>query len=156
MKSPHARDPPGLVFRRIYDIASIVPVMTGTNSQGRAVPETLAERTVFMRKRNVPVQFFLDNKEAAHLAKLVKRSGLTQSTYLRHLINGVVPQDAPPPDYYRMMEELRGIGVNLNYIAQAANDLGMIDAAKYDEAVQTLNRALLDIIDAVRMPRKRE
>ncbi|MCL2301559.1 MAG: plasmid mobilization relaxosome protein MobC [Firmicutes bacterium] len=109
-----------------------------------------------MRNRNVPIQFFLDKKEAEHLKKLVKRSGLTQSTYLRHLINGVVPQDAPPPDYYAMMKELRGIGTNLNYIAQLSNALGFIDTAKYDEAVQTLNRALLDIIDAVRMPRKRE
>jgi hypothetical protein len=109
-----------------------------------------------MRNRNIPVQFFLDKKEAEHLSKLVKRSGLTQSTYLRHLINGVIPQDAPPPDYYRMMEELRGIGVSLSYIAQVSNASGLIDAAKYGEAAQTLNRALLDIIDAVRMPRKRE
>ncbi|MCL1829775.1 MAG: plasmid mobilization relaxosome protein MobC, partial [Oscillospiraceae bacterium] len=98
----------------------------------------------------------LDNKEHQHLMKLVKRSGLTQSTYLRHLINGVVPQDAPPPDYYAMMKELRGIGANLNYIAQLSNAFGFIDEVKYDEAVQTLDRALLDIIDAVRMPRKRE
>jgi hypothetical protein len=109
-----------------------------------------------MRTRNVSVQFFLDKKEAEHLKKLVKRSGLTQSTYLRHLINGVVPQDAPPPDYFAMMKELRGIGANLNYIAQVSNTFGFIDEVKYDEAVQTLDRALLDIIDAVRMPRKRE
>jgi len=109
-----------------------------------------------MRKRNIQVIVCLDSDEHQRLKNLVKRSGLTRSTYLRHLINGVVPQDAPPPDYYRMMEELRGIGANLNYIAQVSNALGFIDAEKYDEAVQTLNQALLDIIDAVRMPRKRE
>jgi len=109
-----------------------------------------------MRKRNIHIQLWLYEKEAAHLAKLVKRSGLTQSTYLRHLINGVVPQDAPPPDYYRMMEELRNVGTALDRIAQQAEARGIPDAAHYDEAVQLLNRALLDITDAVRMPRKRE
>jgi len=54
------------------------------------------------------------------------------------------------------MKELRSIGANLNYIAQVSNAFGFIDEVKYDEAVQTLDRALLDIIDAVRMPRKRE
>ena len=59
-----------------------------------------------MRKRNVHIQFWLDRKEAEILNKKVKRSGLSMSVYLRHLINGVVPQDAPPPDYYAMMREL--------------------------------------------------
>ena len=109
-----------------------------------------------MRNRNIPIQFFLDKKEAEHLKKLVKRSGLTLSTYLRHLVNGVVPQDAPPPDYYGMMEELRNVGTALDRTAQQAETRGLLDAMRYDEAVQLLNRALLDIADAVRMPRKRE
>jgi hypothetical protein len=109
-----------------------------------------------MRKRNIPVQIWLDKKEAEHLAKLVKRSGLTQSTYLRHLINGVVPQDAPPPDYFAMMNELRQIGTSLSQMAQVAGAFGFVDAAKYDESVASLNRTLLRIVDEVRMPRKRE
>ena len=109
-----------------------------------------------MRTRNVSVQFFLDKKEAEHLKKLVKSSGLTLSTYLRHLINGVVPQDAPPPDYYAMMNELRGIGTILDSIVQQVEARGLPDAARYDQGVELLNRALLNIIDAVVMPRKRE
>ena len=109
-----------------------------------------------MRKRNIQVIVRLDKKEAAHLRKLVKRSKLTQSTYLRHLINGVVPQDTPPPDYYLMMEELRGVGTALNCIAQQAEVRGFPDAARYDNGVELLNRAILNIIDAVVMPRKRE
>lgn len=49
-----------------------------------------------MRKRNVHVQFWLDKKEAEAFNKKVKRSGLSREVYLRHLINGLVPQDAPP------------------------------------------------------------
>ncbi len=74
-----------------------------------------------MRKRNVHIQFWLDKKEAETFAKKVKRSGLSREAYLRHLVNGVVPNDAPPPDYYAMMRELHGIGNNLNQIARWVN-----------------------------------
>ena len=44
--------------------------------------------------------FRLNRKEAEALDKKVKKSGLSREAYLRHLINGVVPRDAPTPDYY--------------------------------------------------------
>ena len=63
-----------------------------------------------MRKRNVHIQFWLDKKEAEAFQKKVNKSGLSREAYLRHLVNGLEPQDAPPPDYYAMMRELHGIG----------------------------------------------
>lgn len=48
-----------------------------------------------MRKRNVAILFRLNRKEAEALDKNVKKSGLSREAYLRHLINGVVPRDAP-------------------------------------------------------------
>ena len=51
-----------------------------------------------MRKRNVHVQFWLDKKEAEAFNKKVKRSGLSREAYLRHLVNGLVPQDGASPD----------------------------------------------------------
>lgn len=65
--------------------------------------------------------FRLNRKEAEALDKKVKKSGLSREAYLRHLINGVVPRDAPTPDYYAMMRELHQIGNNLNQIAQKAH-----------------------------------
>ena len=77
-----------------------------------------------MRKRNVHVQFWLDKKEAEAFNKKVKRSGLSREAYLRHLVNGLVPQDAPPPAYYDFMRELHRIGGNLNQIARYLNEFG--------------------------------
>lgn len=74
-----------------------------------------------MRKRNVAILFRLNKKEAEALDKKVKKSGLNREAYLRQLISGVVPKDAPPPDYYSMMRELHKIGNNLNQIAQKAH-----------------------------------
>ena len=54
-------------------------------------------------KRNIEIKVRLNRKEADQLCKRVKRSRLSREAYLRHLINDMVPQDAPPPDYYAMM-----------------------------------------------------
>lgn len=107
-----------------------------------------------MRKRNVHIQFWLDKKEAENLYKLIKRSGLSRESYLRHIINGLVPTDTPPPDYYSMMRELHGIGRNLNQIAQKAHVLNVLDVKRYDENVVMLHKAVIDIINAVMLPRK--
>ena len=102
-----------------------------------------------MRKRNVHVQFWLDKKEAEAFNKKVKRSGLSREAYLRHLVNGLVPQDAPPPAYYDFMRELHRIGGNLNQIAQKAHVLGVIDERRYDEEMRKFDQLVRDITKAV-------
>jgi len=109
-----------------------------------------------MRNRNVHIQFWLNKKEAQTLDKLVKKSGLSREAYLRHLINGVVPQDAPPPDYFSMMKELHAIGNNLNQIAQKAHVLNVMDVQRYDENVYLFKEAVKTITNAVLLPRRNE
>lgn len=105
-----------------------------------------------MRKRNIQVITRLNKDEHSRLKKLVKKSGLSQEAYIRHLINGVVPRDAPPPDYYAMMKELHYIGNNLNQIASKAHRLNVIDAQQYDKAVKEFEKAVKDITNAVILP----
>lgn len=105
-----------------------------------------------MRKRNVPILFRLNKKEAELLDKKVKRCGLSREAYLRHLVNGFAPKEAPPPDYYSMMRELYGIGRNLNQIAQKAHTLGAIDAQRYDTEARKLEDTVKKITDAVILP----
>ena len=107
-----------------------------------------------MRKRNVHIQLWLDKKEAQALDKLVKKSGLSREAYLRHLINGIVPQDAPPPDYFSMMKELHSIGNNLNQIAQKAHVLNVLDVQRYDENMRLFNQAVKTITTAVLLPKR--
>lgn len=109
-----------------------------------------------MRKRNVHIQFWLTRKEAEALDKRVKKSGLSREAYLRYVIDGLSPTDAPPPDYFAMMKLLHGIGNNLNQIAQKAHVLNVVDAQRYDDAVTAHNKALIEITDAVMRPRKIE
>lgn len=107
-----------------------------------------------MRKRNIQVITRLNKDEHSRLKKLVKKSGLSQEAYIRHLINGVVPRDAPPPDYYAMMKELHYIGNNLNQIASKAHRLNVIDVQQYDKAVKEFEKAVKDMTNAVILPCK--
>jgi hypothetical protein len=109
-----------------------------------------------MRKRNVRYQLWLDEKEAERFNSLVKQSGLPREIYLRQLINGLVPTDAPPPDYFSMMKELHAIGTNLNQIARKAHVLNVVDVKRYDDNVALLNNAIVEIARAVMLPRKME
>ena len=94
-------------------------------------------------KRNIEIKVRLNRKEADQLCKRVKRSRLSREAYLRHLINDMVPQDAPPPDYYAMMQQ----------IAQKAHTLNVIDVQRFDAAVSQFEAAVKEITAAVLQPR---
>ena len=105
-----------------------------------------------MSKRNVEIKVRLSRKEAEMLNKRVKKSGISREAYIRHLIEGSVPREAPPTDYYGMMREIYAIGKNLNQIAQKAHVLNVMDAQRYDEEVRKLEAAIRKITGAVVLP----
>ena len=105
-----------------------------------------------MSKRNIEIKVRLNRKEAEALNKRVKKSRLSREAYLRHLMEGSVPRDAPPPDYYAMMRELHGIANNLNQIAQKVHVLNVMDVQRYDAAVRQVEAAIKTITAAVVLP----
>lgn len=50
-----------------------------------------------MSKRSIEIKVRLNKKEMETLNNRVKKSGLSREGYLRHLINGSVPREAPRP-----------------------------------------------------------
>lgn len=107
-----------------------------------------------MNSRTVEIKVRLNQKEADILNEKVKKSCLSREAYLRQLINGLVPQNAPPPDYFAMMRELYKIGNNLNQIAWKAQSLNMIDVPLYKKAVGEFETAVKQITEAVVLPRQ--
>ena len=71
---------------------------------------------------------------------------------MRKLISGVIPKEAPPPDFWAMMRELHAIGNNMNQIAMKAHSLNTIDAKHYDEGVRLFQDAVQNILSAVLDP----
>ena len=109
-----------------------------------------------VRKRDVHIQLWLNEKEAEALSRNAKKCRLSQSAYLRHLIMGFAPREAPPLDYHAMMQQIYYAGRSLNQIAAKAHVLNVIDAQRYDESVRMLEDAILKIEDAAIMPQKME
>ena len=85
-----------------------------------------------MTKREIEIKVRLNEKEAEHLNRQVEKCRLPREAYLRHLIAGVVPREAPPPEYFAFMRELHYVGNLLNQIAQKAHVLNVIDVKRYD------------------------
>lgn len=108
-----------------------------------------------MRKRGIRVQVWLNKEENTRLHTSAKKAGLSQESYLRTLINGYVPKELPPPDYYAMMRELHTIGSNLNQIAAKANARGHIDRTVFQYEANRLRKAVLDIQAAATAPERR-
>jgi hypothetical protein len=109
-----------------------------------------------VRKRDVHIQLWLNEKEAEALSRNAKKCRLSRSAYLRHLIMGYIPRKAPPPDYHAMMQQIYHVGRSLNQIAAKAHVLNVIDAQRYDESIHMLEKTILKIEDAVIIPQEME
>ncbi len=109
-----------------------------------------------MRRRDVQVPFRLSRREAAELHERVRSSGLTREAYLRRLIQGAVPRDAPPPDYFAMMNELHRVGDMLSRISSNVRSWNAADAERYNEAVRLYEQTVRLITEAVILPRPQE
>ena len=70
----------------------------------------------------------LNETQMARLQSLASKSGLSMSAYVRQLIDGVLPQERPPLDFYKMLTELR-YAVSLRYGANQTrpDDFGAWD-----------------------------
>ena len=108
-----------------------------------------------MLKRNIKITFRLNAKEHQRLKKCVKKTGLSQETYIRTLLDGYVPKELPPPDYHGMMRELNAIGNSINQIAARANATGFSLAEEYAMYMQEFRRIALAIQRAVTQPELR-
>ena len=84
-----------------------------------------------MTKRNIEIKVRLSRKEAENLNKQVKKSRLSREAYLRHLITGEVPREAPPPEYFAFMREMHYVGNYIIQIEQKALVMNVLDAKRY-------------------------
>jgi len=107
-----------------------------------------------MKTRTNAIKIRLTDKELEALKKRAKKSGYAREAYVRSLIERNIPRPLPPFDYHAMMKELYAIGTNLNQIAQKSHVLGVIDAVRYDSAVQMFIDVLNKIEGQMLLPEK--
>lgn len=98
-----------------------------------------------MRKRVVKFQTWLSREEKDILRKKACLVGMSESSLIRCWIKDIHPKEKPPPEFYDLINELRGIGINLNQIAHIANITHFIDNNRYEENVKELRKLIKKI-----------
>lgn len=84
-------------------------------------------------KRNVHKRLDLNEAEAIMLRVKAQQTHLAECQYLRELIMGSCPAEAPGKEFYEAIGRINKIGVNINQIAAVANTDGYIPPETVDE-----------------------
>ena len=98
-----------------------------------------------MRKRNNPVQIYLDDAELKRLDEWSAAANMSRSNYIRQLIAGFQPVEFPPAEYKQVIDELQHIGINMNQLATKAHSLGFIDEPEYRRNANRVWRIVADL-----------
>ena len=89
-----------------------------------------------MKKRSNRVEFRLDDRELAHLNKIVSASGLKREQFLRDLIAGKDLRTRPKEEWAAVVRQISSVGNNIN---QIANTVGAISRQEFHNAVTLLS-----------------
>lgn len=98
----------------------------------------------------------LNETQMARLQSLASKSGLSMSAYVRQLIDGVLPQERPPLDFYKMLTELRYIGNNMNQLTRIAHATSRIDREKFERLTDEIKPLASMLYRYVTEPIKRD
>lgn len=93
-----------------------------------------------MRNRNIRIHIYLNNNEFANLMAKVKKSGMSREQYLRLIISGLIPREAPPADYYKLICDVRKVGSNINQLLKVANSSGLLDVPKIRSTLESIRK----------------
>ena len=89
-----------------------------------------------MKKRSNRVEFRLDDRELAHLNKIVSASGLKREQFLRDLIAGKDLRTRPKEEWAAVVRQISAVGNNINQIAKRTNETGNFYAEEMRELQQ--------------------
>lgn len=108
------------------------------------------------RKRSNQFIIRLNDRELDHLNTLVAMAKLSRESYIRMLINSVIPRAAPSKELLETIRLLRNIANNINQIAKQANTNGSIDVEMYKSNYIQLQTQIDEIMWMIREPTKME
>ena len=106
------------------------------------------------RKRTHRVEVAMNDKEYERFIHNVQLCGLSQQSYLLHLISDRIPQPRPSDDFQEVIRQLRRIGTNINQLSVIANKTGSIDVMKFKRAIEELDHQIVEIRKQVYLPRE--
>lgn len=97
----------------------------------------------------------LSRYEADLLHKLAWDTGSSEVEVIRSMLMKYRIPEKPDERFYKCMEDIRKIGVNINQIAHVANATGVIEADAYKAEADKLDQLVLDLKRICLEPTKR-
>ena len=94
-------------------------------------------------KRTHSINLKLNDYEYDMLRLKSDKTGKNKSAYLRELICGACPVEAPPKKFYDAVNELNKIGLNINQLAVKANTTSCVS----EDDIEFLKKTADDIFD---------
>lgn len=114
-------------------------------SAGHPRPLKPRRKVVLMRSRNIQIPLRLSEEEYAALMNKVGKCRCSRESYIRSLINGFSPKEAPPVDYYKILSKISRESANLNQLLIVARTKNFIDTPqlrKLMEEIRATNKML--------------
>lgn len=105
-----------------------------------------------MKSKKKEIKVRLNDHDFNHLMLLVRQSNLSRESYLRMIINGLVPQPSPSDELVEVIRLLSNIANNMNQIACVANTNGFIDTDSYKQNYEELIIKIDEIMILIRQP----
>ena len=99
--------------------------------------------------------FCMTEAQSEKLRSLAVMARLTRSAYIRRMIDGVVPQERPPYDFYKILTQMRYISNSMNQLAKKANATGHVDAEKISFLAEQFKPLASQLYLYVTLPVKR-
>lgn len=100
-----------------------------------------------MRRRNKRIEIKMTEDELKHLNHLVRQSKLTRESYLRMIINGLVPRASPSEELIDTILLLRNISNDIYQIS-----INHSSIQKYQEDFELLQDQINQIMILIRQP----
>ncbi|MFR3174977.1 MAG: plasmid mobilization protein [Acutalibacteraceae bacterium] len=107
------------------------------------------------KKYPVKMLFCMTEAQSEKLRSLAVMARLTRSAYIRRMIDGVVPQERPPYDFYKILTQMRYISNSMNQLAKKANATGHVDAEKISFLAEQFKPLASQLYLYVTLPVKR-
>ncbi len=111
-----------------------------------------------MRTRMKSILIRLTPEELEDITQNAERAKLPREKYCRMVLNGAQIKEAPPVEFYKLITEIRRVGVYLNRVLKKADASGFLDVPMIRESLDSLHatQAMLYKTFQNKEPRKKK
>ena len=92
-----------------------------------------------MRTRTKSILIRLTTEELEDITQNAERAKLPREKYCRMVLSGAQIKEAPPAEFYKLITEIRRVGVHQNQVLKKASAGGFLDAPMIRESIEELH-----------------